>query len=240
MIEAGSMFTIGGSMGVGVDALEGLSAIFECCLSERSAGALPFELERRLMGVTGSCDASEEMLSENSPANIPLRELPHPFEVLSSSFSRGGMGLFCAKARLMSTSLTLMLRRLVCFDEEVATSLKSFATGVVMGESSFPGMFTTTIELLSDSWLSLTGCFPDRISGRGFERLGLERDGTPASPNTSRSEVGSSLLGNGGTGGGRVSMKAADADETGVGRVPLIVRFITDIRTPKTPSDGMR
>ena len=35
-------------------------------------------------------------------------------------------------------------------------------------------------------------------------------------------------------------MKAADADETGVGRVPLIVRFITDIRTPKTPSDEMR
>lgn len=50
----------------------------------------------------------------------------------------------------MSTSLTLMLRRLVCFDEETA-SLNSFTIGVVVGESSPPGIETTTIELLSDS-----------------------------------------------------------------------------------------
>jgi len=111
------------------------------------------------MGVVGSCSDSGEMVSDSSPANIPLRELPHPFEVLSSSFSRGGMGLFCDKARLASTSLTLMLRRLVCFDEE-PISLKSLATGVIVGEQSFPGMVTTTIEPVSDSWLSLKGSLP--------------------------------------------------------------------------------
>lgn len=199
---------------------------------------MPFELDRRLTGVTGSCNGSGETVSENSLANIPLRELPHPLDVLSSSFSRGGMGLFCAKVRLMSTSLTLMLRRLVCFDEEVITSLNSFAIGVVIGESSFPGMFTTTIELLSDSWLSLTGCFPSRISGRGFERLALERAGTPTSLNTSEARVGKSLLGTGGTGGGKESEKAADTEETGVGRGPLIVRLMVDVRTPKRRSDG--
>lgn len=159
MTEAGSIFTIGVSAGIEVDKFEGLSGIFRSCESERRAIALPFELERRLMGVTGSCDDNGETVSENSLANIPLRELPHPFDVLSSSFSRGGMGLFCAKVRLMSTSPTLILRRLVCFDEGPVISLNSFAMGVVIGESSFPGMFTTTIELLSDSWLSLTEFF---------------------------------------------------------------------------------
>lgn len=119
MIEAGSMFTIGVSADIDVDEFIGLSGVFASGRSGRGAGPLPFELETRLSGVTGSCDEREETFSENSPENMPLRELPHPFEVLSSSFSRGGMGLFCAKLRLMSTSLTLMLRRLVCFDEEV-------------------------------------------------------------------------------------------------------------------------
>lgn len=141
------MFTIGVSAGIDTEEFRGLSKPFMC---ERRTGLLPFGPERRLMGVTGSWD-DEETVSENSAANIPLRELPHPFEVLSSSFSRGGMGLFCAKARLTSTSLTLMLRRLLCFDEEAPISLNSFATGVVIGEPSTPGMFTTTIELLSDS-----------------------------------------------------------------------------------------
>lgn len=195
------MFTIGVSAGIDVDGLIGLSVTLESCKSEGRAGALPFWLERRLMGVTGSCNESEETVSENSPENIPLSELPHPFEVLSSSFSRGGMGLFCAKVRLMSTSLTLMLRRLVCFDEVVEISLNSFATGVVIGESSFPGMFTTTIELLSDSWLILASGLPDRMSGRGFKRLGLGIEGVPTSPNTSEAGVGKSLLGNGGRGG---------------------------------------
>jgi hypothetical protein len=47
----------------------------------------------------------------------------------------------------MPTSLTLMLHCLVYFDEE-GVSVNSFATGVVMGYSSFPGMLTTTIGLL--------------------------------------------------------------------------------------------
>lgn len=238
MTEAGSIFTIGGSAGIDIDEFEGLSGIFESFEPERRAGALPFKLERPLMGVTGSCKDGGETASENSLANIPLRELPHPLDVLSSSFSRGGMGLFCAKVRLTSTSLTLMLRRLVCFDEEGVISLNSFAMGVVIGESSFPGMFTTTIELLSDSWLSLIGCFPGRISGRGFKRLAPEREGTPMSPNTSEAGVGMSLLGTGGTGGGKVSEKAADADGTGVGREPLIVRLIADVKTQKTPTEG--
>jgi hypothetical protein len=233
------MFTIGGLAGIDVGEFGGLSDIFESCKSERRAGALPFELERRLMGVTGSCDDSGGTASGNSLANIPLRELPHPFDVLSSSLSRGGMGLFCAKVRLISTSLTLMLRRLVCFDEEGVISLNSFATGVVIGESSFPGMFTTTIELLSDSWLSLTGCFPGRILGRGFKRLEVEREGTPTSPNTSEAEVRISLLGTGGTGGGKESGKVEDTDATGVlGKEPLIVRLMTDVRIPKRPSNG--
>lgn len=145
------MLTMGVLAGIDVDEFGELSWTFESCKSERKAGALPFELERHLMGVIGPCSDSGGTVSENSPANIPLSELPHPLDVLSNSLSRGGMGLFCAKVRLMSTSLTLMLRRLVCFDVEAAISLNSFATGVVIGESSFPGMFTTTIELLSDS-----------------------------------------------------------------------------------------
>jgi hypothetical protein len=193
------------------------------------------------MGVVGFCDDSGGAVSGNSPANIPLREDPHPFEVLSSSFSRGGMGLFCAKVRLTSTSLTLMLRRLVCFDDGAVTSLNSFAIGVVIGESSPPGMFTTTIELLSDSWLSLTGGFPDRMSGRGFERLGLGSEGTPTSPNTSEAGTGSSLSGSGGTGGGKIDERVGDADETEVGSEPLIVRLIADVRKPKkTLSDGLQ
>lgn len=119
MIEAGSMFTIGVSADIDVEEFIGLSEVFASGKLGRRAGALPFEPETRLLGVTGSRDESDETVSENSPENMPLRELPHPFEVLSSSFSRGGIGLFCAKLRLMSTSLTLMLRRLVCFDEEV-------------------------------------------------------------------------------------------------------------------------
>ena len=55
----------------------------------------------------------------------------------------------------------------------------------------------------------------------------------PMSPNTSGTEVGRSLSGSGGTGGRKVSEKAADADETGVGNEPLIVRLIADVRTPK-------
>ena len=82
-------------------------------------------------------------------------------------------------------------------------SLNSFAIGVVIGDSSFPGMFTTTIELLSDSWLSLKGSLPDRMPGRGFERLGLGSGGIPPSRNTSEKDGGSSLLGKGGMGGGR-------------------------------------
>ena len=152
MIEAGSMFTIGVSAGIDVDKFRGLSGVVESRESRKSigrTGAFPFELEKRFMGVAGPCTGGKG--SDNSPANIPLRELPHPFDVLSSSFNRGGMGLCCAKARLMSTSLTLMLRRLVCLDEE-ATSLKSLATGVIVGDNpSFVGMVTTTIELLSDS-----------------------------------------------------------------------------------------
>jgi len=229
MIEAGSMFTIGVSAGIDGDEFRGLLEIFE---SKGRAGAFPFKLEERLMGVVGSCSDSRGTGSDNSPVNIPLRELPHPFEVLSNSFNRGGIGLFCAKARLMSTSLTLILRRLMCFDEEAAPK-NSFAIGVVIGDSSFPGMFTTTIELLSDSWLSLKGSSPDRMPGRGFERLGLGSEGIPTSPNTSETEGGSSLLGNGGTGGGKVSEKAADTDETGVGREPLMVRLIADVRTLK-------
>ena len=149
MIEAGSIFTIGGLPRIGVDELRGLSGFIEFHESEVRAGAFPFNVDRRLIGVTGSCSDGGETASDSSPAIIPLRELPHPFEVLSSSFSRGGMGLFCAKARLASTSLTLMLRRLVRFAE--VTSPKSFATGVVIGEPSFPGMVTTTIEPVSDS-----------------------------------------------------------------------------------------
>jgi len=150
MNEAGSMFTIGVSAGIDVDGSRGLLGAFGSCKSMGRAGAFPFQLEMRLIGVTGSCSDWRGTRSDNSPANIPLSELPHPFEVLSSSFNRGGMGLFCANARLTSTSLTLMLRRLVCFEEE-ATSLNSFPTGVVVGDSSLPGMATTTIELLSDS-----------------------------------------------------------------------------------------
>lgn len=119
MIEAGSMFTIGVSADIDVDEFIGLSEVFKSGKSGRRAGAFPFEPETRLLGVTGSCDENGGTVSENSPENMPLRELPHPFEVLSSSFNRGGMGLFCAKLRLISISLTLMLRRLVCFDEEV-------------------------------------------------------------------------------------------------------------------------
>ena len=229
MIEAGSMFTIGVSAGVDVDEFSGLLETFE---SKGRVEAFSFKLEGRLIGVVGSCSDSGGTRSDNSPVNIPLRELPHPFEVLSNSFSRGGIGLFCAKARLMSTSLTLMLRRLVCFDEE-AMSLNSFATGVVIGDSSFPGMFTTTIELPSDSWLSLKSSLPVRMSGRGFERLGLGSEGIPTSPNTSETEGGSSLLGNGGTGGGKVSEKVADIDETGVERELLMVRLIADVRMSK-------
>lgn len=231
MIEAGSIFTIGVLAGIDVDVLRGLSEL----KSEGRAGAFPFpfELGRCLTGVEGFCSDCEGTRSDSSPVNIPLRELPHPFEVLSSSFSRGGMGLFCDKIRLASTSLTLILRRLVCFDEEV-TSLKSFAIGVVVGESSLPGIVTTTIELLSDSWLSLMGgSSPRRIEGRGFERLRLGTEDAPTSPNTSGTEVGRSLSGSGGTGGRKVSEKAADADETGVGNEPLIVRLIADVRTPK-------
>jgi len=229
MIEAGSMFTIGVSAGVDVDEFSGLLEIFE---SKGRAGAFPFELEGCLIGVVGSCSDSGGTKSDNSPVNIPLRDLPHPFEVLSSSFNRGGIGLFCAKARLMSTSLTLMLRRFTCFDEE-AMSLNSLAIGVVIGDSSFPGMFTTTIELLSDSWLSLKYSLPGRMSGRGFERLGVGSEGIPTSPNTSETKGGRSLSGNGGTGGGKVSEKAADTDETGVGKELLIVRLIADVRIPK-------
>ena len=98
-------------------------------------------------------------------------------------------------------------------------------------------MVTTTIELLSDSWLSLRGSLSDRILGRGFERLGLGSKGMPLSLNTSETAVGSSLLGNGGTGGGRVSEKVAEADEMGVGGEPLMVRLITDVRITKTPSE---
>lgn len=226
------MFTIGVLAGIGVDVFIGLPKLFESCEFEGRVGSFPFELERCLTGVVGSCSDSRGARPDNSPANIPLRDVPHPFEVLSNSFSRGGMGLFCDKARLTSASLTLMLRRFVCFDAEV-TSLKFFATGVVVGEPSFPGMFTTTIELLSDdSWLSLKGSLPDRISGRGFEKLGLGTESAPTSPNTSDMGVGSSLPGNGGTGGRKVSEKGADTDETGVGSEPLIVRLIADVRTP--------
>jgi len=224
MIEAGSIFTIGRLPRIGVDELRGLPEFFKSHGSEVRAGAFPFKVERRLTGVEGFCIDGGGTTSDRSPENIPLRELPHPFEVLSNSFSRGGMGLFCAKARLASTSLTLMLLRLVCFDEEV-TSLKSFAIGVVRGEPSFPGMFTTTIEPVSDSWLSLKGSLPVRMSGSGFERLGLGTEGVPVSPNTSEAEDWGSLLGNGGTGGRKVSENAADADETGVGIEPLIVRL---------------
>ena len=209
---------------IGVDELRGLSGFLGSHESEIRAGAFPFTVDKRLTGVVGSCNDGAGTASDSSPANMPLRELPHPFEVLSSSFSRGGMGLFCAKARLASTSLTLMLRRLVCFDAEV-TSLKSFATGVVIGEPSFPGMFTRTIEPVSDSWLSLKGSLPVRMSGSGFERLGLATDGVPVSLNTSEVEDCGSLLGKGGTGGRKVSEKAADADEMGVGIEPLIVRL---------------
>lgn len=238
MIEAGSMFTIGVSAGIDIDEFRGLLGIFESCKSI-NAGAFPFELEKRLAGVVGPCSDSGGTRSENSAASIPLRELPHPFEVLSSSFNRGGMGLFCAKARLMSTSLTLMLRRLTCFDEE-ETSMNSLATGVVEGDASFPGMVTTTMELLSDSWLPLKGSSPVRMPGRGFERLGGSSEGVPTSPNTSEKGAGSSLLGNGGTGGGKVSEKAADADEMGVGREPLMVRLITDVRMSKRCLAGAR
>jgi len=71
------------------------------------------------------------------------------------------------------------------------------------------------------------------MSGRGFKRLELGSEGIPTSPKTSETGFGSSLLGNGGRGGGKGSEKAADSDETGVGTEPLIVRLITDIRTPK-------
>ena len=240
MIEAGSMFTIGVLASVGVDVLRGLLEFFGSRESEGRAGAFPFELERRLMGVEGPCSNGGGTRFDSSPANIPLRELPHPFEVLSSSFSRGGMGLFCDKARLASTSLTLMLRRLVCFDEE-APSLNSLAIGVVVGEPSLPGMVTTTIELLSDSWLSLMGgSSPGRMEGRGFERLGLGAEDVPTSPNTSEMGVGSSLLGNGGTGGGKLSEKMADVDETCVGSEPLMVRFISDVRMPKYRLESTR
>ena len=63
------------------------------------------------------------------------------------------------------------------------------------------------------------------MSGRGFERLGLGIEGVAGSPNTSEVEDWGSLLGNGGTGGRKVSEKAADADEIGVGIEPLIVRL---------------
>jgi len=63
--------------------------------------------------------------------------------------------------------------------------------------------------------------------------FGLNAGGVPVSPNTSEGEVWGSLLGNGGTGGRKVSKKAADADETGVGTVPLIVRLTADVRKPK-------
>jgi len=232
MIEACSMFTIGVSAGIDVDRFRGLLETFESCKFKGRAGAFPFELERRLMGVVGCCSGGGGTGSDNSPANIPLRELPHPFEVLSNSFNRGGMGLFCAKARLASTSLRLMLRRLVCLDEE-AISLNSLAIGVIVGDSSLPGMVTTTIELLSDSWLSLMGSLPDRMSGRGFERLWLGSEGIPLPPNRSETEVGSSFSGNGGTGGEKVSEKAADTDETGIGIEPLMVRLITDVRIQK-------
>lgn len=132
MIEAGSMFTIGVSAGIDVEEFRGLSEIFESWESKPRAGAFPFELEKHLIGVVGSCSDGGGARSDNSPANIPLRELPHPFTVLSNSFNRGGMGLFCAKTRLMSTSPRLILRRLVCLDE--VTSLNSFATGVVIGD----------------------------------------------------------------------------------------------------------
>ena len=148
--EAGSMFTIGASADIDVDEFRGLSRVFESCRSRGTARAFPLELERRWTGVVGSCGDRGGTESDDSLANIPLRERPHPFEVLSSSFSRGGMGLFCANTRLMSTSPTLMLRRLVCLEEE-ATSLNSFVTGVVVGDPSPLGMDTTTIELLSDS-----------------------------------------------------------------------------------------
>lgn len=68
------------------------------------------------------------------------------------------------------------------------------------------------------------------MSGRGLERLGLGSEGIPASQNTSETEVGMSLSGNGGTGGVNVSEKATGTDETGVGGKPLMVRLITDVR----------
>ena len=71
------------------------------------------------------------------------------------------------------------------------------------------------------------------MSGRGFERLELNVEDVPGSPNTSGVDAWGSLLGNGGTGGRNVSKKAADADETGVGIVPLIVRLTADVRKPK-------
>jgi len=225
------MFTIGVSAGIDADEFRGLLEFLESCESKGRARAFPFEPERCLTGVIGPCSGGGETRSDNSPANIPLRDLPHPFEVLPNS-NRGGIGLFCAKARLMSTSLTLILRRLVCFDKG-ATSLKSLAIGVIVGEAPLPGIVTTTIELLSDSWLSLKGSSSGRMLGRGFERLELGSGGIPTSPNTSETVAGSSLLGNGGTGGGKVSEKMADADETGVGNEPLIVRLIADVRNPK-------
>jgi hypothetical protein len=193
------MFTIGVSAGVDVDELKGLLEIFE---SKGRAGAFPFKLEWCLMGVAGSCSDGGGTRSDNSPVNIPLSELPHPFEVLSNSFNRGGIGLCCAKARLMSTSLTLILRRLTCFDEE-ATSLNSFAIGVVIGDPSFPGMFTTTIELLSDSWLSLKASASGRMPGRGFEKLGPGSEGIPTSQTRLRRRVGNLCWVTGGRAGGR-------------------------------------
>ena len=75
------------------------------------------------------------------------------------------------------------------------------------------------------------------MSGRGFRRFGLGSEGIPTSPNTSETGFGSSLLGNCGRGGGKGYGKAAGTDETGVGIEPLMVRLMTDVRTPKTLSD---
>jgi hypothetical protein len=84
------MFTIGVSAGVEVYEFRGLLEISEF---KGRVGTFPFGLEGRLMGVMGSCIDSGGTRTDDSPVKMPLGELPHPFEVLSTVAASGCLAL---------------------------------------------------------------------------------------------------------------------------------------------------